>query len=71
MEVKGVAIAIRAGGNKAENENLVKTITHFLGHLEIPVIASFTAENIDTPEDLRNRPEILQAAYEFGINLKK
>ncbi|MCL1884248.1 MAG: flavodoxin family protein [Defluviitaleaceae bacterium] len=66
MGTKGVAIAIRAGGSKAENENLIKTITHFFGHLEIPTIASFTIEGIDTAEDLKNRAEILKEAYNFG-----
>jgi multimeric flavodoxin WrbA len=32
-DTKGVAVAVRAGGNKAENENIVTTIEHFLGHL--------------------------------------
>ena len=65
-DTKGVAIAIRAGSNKAENENLVNTIKHFLGHLNIPLVSSFTAEKIDTIEDLVNHPEILKNAYNFG-----
>jgi multimeric flavodoxin WrbA len=66
---RGVAVAVRAGGNKKENENLVHTIEHFLGHLEIPLAASFTAEGVDTIEDLENHPEILQRAYHFGNSL--
>jgi len=67
---KGVAVAIRAGNNKKENENLVNTIEHFLGHHGIPLIASFTAEGIDTLEDLDNKPHICNEAYLFGKNLK-
>lgn len=63
---KGVAVAVRAGRNKQENENLVGTIEHFLGHLNIPLISNFTVEGVDTAEDLANKPEILTAAYDFG-----
>jgi len=66
---KGVAVAVRAGGNKAENENLVKTIEHFLGHLNIPLVSSFTAEGIGTADDLMARPELLREAYNSGIEL--
>jgi len=65
-ETKGVAVAIRAGSNKVENEDIVRTIEHFLGHLNIPLISSFTAERLDTISDLLERPEILKEAYIFG-----
>jgi multimeric flavodoxin WrbA len=68
-KIKGVAVAVRAGRNKAENENLVHTIEHFLGHLNIPLISNFTAEGIDTAEDLTNRPELLKNAYDFGRSI--
>jgi len=67
--IKGVAVAIRAGRNKAENENLVHTIEHFLGHLNIPLISTFTVESVDTAKDLEAKPEILIAAYDFGKNI--
>jgi len=65
-KTKGAAVAVRAGGRKEENENLVNTIEHFLGHLEIPLVSSFTVERIDTIEDLEKRPEVLEEAYLFG-----
>ena len=68
-DTKGIAVAIRAGRNRKENENIVNTIGHFLGHLDIPLISSFTATGIDTKEDLDKRPEILLEAYEFGKNI--
>jgi multimeric flavodoxin WrbA len=67
---KGVAVAVRAGGNRSENENLVKTIEHFLGHLNIPFVSSLTAEGINTIDDLISRPELLREAYNFGSTLK-
>ena len=67
--IKGVAIAVRAGRNKEENNNLIKTIEHFLGHLDIPLISNFTVESIDTTEDLIAKPEILNNAYACGKNI--
>ena len=69
LKTKGVAVAVRAGKNKKENENLVDTIEHFLGHLNIPLISNFTVEGVDTAEDLKNKPEILRTAYEFGKSI--
>ena len=66
---KGVAIAVRAGNSKAEIMQLVRTVEHFLGHLEIPLIAQFTVEGINTPEDLAQRPQVLADAYAFGEEL--
>jgi multimeric flavodoxin WrbA len=68
---KGAAVAVRAGKNKQENLHLVHTIEHFLGHLEIPLIDSFTAEGIDTRDDLQNRPQVLDDAYAFGEELAR
>ncbi|MDR3050593.1 MAG: flavodoxin family protein [Oscillospiraceae bacterium] len=67
---KGVAVAIRAGLNKKENENLVHTIEHFLGHHDIPLVSYFTVEGLDSSEDLKTRPEVLQDAFVFGYSIK-
>ena len=67
--VKAAAIAIRAGSSKAENEKLVGTIEHFLGHLKIPMIKSFTVEKLDSIQDLEKRPDVLENAYNFGKKL--
>lgn len=66
---KGIAVAVRAGPNQKENQTLVHTMEHFLGHLDIPLLASFTAEGIDTREDLQKRPDVLAGAYRFGESL--
>ena len=63
---KGIAVAARAGGSKSENMNLIRTISHFSEHLEVPLIAHFTSEGIDSKKDLALRPDILSDAYEFG-----
>ena len=68
---KGIAIAVRAGQNKKENEHLVATIEHFLGHLDIPLLSSFTVEGIDKLSDLEERPEILARAFEFAKTIGK
>lgn len=67
--IKGIALAVRAGQNKQENENLVHTFEHFLGHLNIPLIANFTVEGVDTKDDLERKPEILTSAYNFGKSI--
>ena len=66
---KGIAVAIRAGNSKKENNDIIHTIEHFLGHHDIPLISSFTVEGLDTPEDLTNRPEVLQDAHRFGKSI--
>ena len=66
---RGVAVAVRAGGNKQENMNLVHTIEHFLGHLDIPLSSYFTVEGIDCENDLLQRPDTLTDAYVFGEKL--
>jgi multimeric flavodoxin WrbA len=68
---KGVAVAVRAGGNKQENLNLVHTIEHFLGHLDIPLISHFTVEGISSEKDLQLRPDLLADAYAFGKDLRQ
>ena len=66
---KGVAVALRAGGSRQENMDIVRTVEHFLGHLDIPMVAHFTVEGIETVEDLRGRPDVLRDAYAFGERL--
>ena len=68
-QTKGAAIAIRAGSRRAENEKLIGTFEHFLGHLDIPLVSNFTVERMDTVDDLRARPEVLTDAYRFGEKL--
>lgn len=42
---------------------------HFFGHLDIPLLSSFTVEGIDKLNDLDNKPEILKKSYDFGKSI--
>ena len=66
---QGVAVTLRAGPNKGESLHLVHTIEHFLGHLDIPLLAQFTIEGINTAADLAARPELSTDARTFGQSL--
>jgi Multimeric flavodoxin WrbA len=66
---QGIAVTVRAGPNKGESLHLVHIIEHYLGHLEIPLLAQFTVESINTAEDLVLRPEVLSDAHAFGKSL--
>lgn len=69
LNIKGVAVAIRAGNSKGESLNLIHTIEHFLGHLDIPTVSFFTVEGINNKEDLLAQPQILADAHTFGESL--
>jgi len=71
LSARGVAVAVRAGNSRAENLNLVNTIEHFLGHLDIQLASSFTVEGISSEADLLQRVEVLSDAYAFGKSLCK
>lgn len=43
---KGIAISIRAGSKKSENEEIIKSIEHYFSHLEIQPLKSFQLESI-------------------------
>jgi multimeric flavodoxin WrbA len=62
----GVAVVVRAGQSRKENENLIATIEHFLGHLDIPLKHQFAVEGISTVKDLKNNPSVLERASIFG-----
>ena len=67
----GAAVVIRAGQNKKENEKLLSTIEHFLGHLKIPLQYRFTAEGIDTEDDLVKNPVVMERAKNFADEIVK
>jgi multimeric flavodoxin WrbA len=60
----GVAVAIRAGSRKAENQHIIDTIEHYFGHLGIEPVARFTAERIDAISDFRK--EYIAEARQLG-----
>ncbi|MDR3001262.1 MAG: NAD(P)H-dependent oxidoreductase [Fibromonadaceae bacterium] len=66
IEKTGIVVAVRAGQNKKENKNLITTIEHFLGYLDIPLKYQFTIEGMSTEQDLKNNPSVLEKATDFG-----
>ena len=67
----GVAVAVRAGKTKEENQHIVHTFKHYFGHLEIQPIAVLTADGISSVSDIENDLTKLEEAYSLGRKLKK
>jgi multimeric flavodoxin WrbA len=65
----GIAVALRAGRSKAENQHIVDTFAHYFGHLGIKMVASLTVEGIATRSDLEGRDKELAKAYALGQNV--
>ncbi len=65
----GVAVAIRAGKDPAENQRLIETIERFYSLLQIRPVARLTVEGVSEVVDLRGRQEKLQEAYELGKSM--
>lgn len=66
----GVAVAVRAGNSREENQHIVDTFNHYFGHLEIQPIAVLTAEDIRSITDIENDQTKLEEAYNLGRKLK-
>ena len=66
----GVAVAVRAGISREENQHIVDTLNHYFGHLEIQPIAMFTAEGIRSITDIENDQTKLEEAFNLGRRLK-
>jgi len=66
----GVAVAVRAGNSKEENQHIVDTFKHYFGHLEIQPIAALTAEGIRSIDDIEIDQTKLEEAFNLGRKLK-
>ena len=66
----GIAVAVRAGKSKEENQQIVDTFKHYFGHLDIQLIAMLTAEGIRSISDIENDQTKLEEAYNLGLRLK-
>lgn len=62
----GIALAIRAGRSKEENEHIVDTFEHYFGHLGIRPVGSLTVEGVEHPPDLKERSDVLEEAFALG-----
>jgi multimeric flavodoxin WrbA len=65
----GLAVAIRAGRSKGENQHIVDTFEHYFGHLGITMAGSLTVEGIDTPSDIENSRLETERAFALGRNI--
>ena len=65
--IKGIAIAVRAGVRKQENEIILNSIEHYYGHLGIEPIVRISICETDTLDDLlqKHQKEIAEI-YELG-----
>lgn len=65
--IKGIAIAIRAGKRKEENEIILRSIQHYFGHLGIETVKTFSICETDSLEDLLSRHQTeLDELYQLG-----
>ncbi len=53
--IKGIAIAVRAGVNKQENELILNSIQHYFGHLGIDTIERISICETETPTELKEK----------------
>ena len=68
---RGIAVAIRAGKSKGENQRLLATMEHFFGHLGIQMTASLTAEQIEGLTNMLSKADKHEEAYCLGQRLVK
>ncbi|MGN0805047.1 MAG: flavodoxin family protein [Candidatus Coproplasma sp.] len=68
--IKGVAIAVRAGVRKAENDLILNSIQHYFGHLGIETVERISITETDTLNDLleKHQKEI-QRVFSLGKRL--
>jgi len=51
-QIKGIAIAVRAGVRESENELILNSIEHFFGHLDIETVKRISVCKTDSLNDL-------------------
>ncbi|MBD3340546.1 MAG: GNAT family N-acetyltransferase [Candidatus Lokiarchaeota archaeon] len=66
---RGIAIAIRAGSTRNENQHILDSINHFYSHLGIKNIGNICVESINDISDLISQEEMLTKAYFLGANI--
>lgn len=63
----GISVAVREGKTERENINIINSIEHYFGHMEIVPIASIAITQTSTLNDLlNNHQKEIQEAYELG-----
>jgi multimeric flavodoxin WrbA len=66
---KGISVAIRAGKSERENLHIIESIEHYYGHLGIIPISSLTVSGVETINDLMDKEDVINKAYEIGKNI--
>ncbi len=71
-EIKGIAIAVRAGVRQAENDLILNSIEHYFGHLGIETVKRISICQTDTLNDLlTNHQNDIESVYNLGKNIRK
>lgn len=70
--VKGIAIAVRAGVRKQENEFILNAIQHYFGHLGIETVQRISVTQTDKLDDLIcNHSKEIEQVYALGKSLSQ
>lgn len=71
-EIKGIAIAVRAGVREQENELILNSIQHYYGHLGIKTVKRISICETNTLDDLlEKRKEAIEQIYKLGKDIIK
>ena len=69
-EIKGIAIAIRAGTHAEENELILNEISHYYGHLGIQTVKRISICGVDCLNDLlQKHSEAIQEVVQLGQHI--
>lgn len=69
-EIKGIAIAVRAGVREAENELILNSIEHYYGHLGIKTVKRISVCETDSLEDLLTKhKDTIEKVFQIGRNI--
>lgn len=69
-EIKGIAIAVRAGKNEKENEKILDSVDHYYGHLGIKPIKRFSVTEVNELNDLKKKEEIIKEIHHYITQIK-
>ncbi len=70
--IKGIAIAVRAGVRKQENELILDAISHYFGHLKIETTERISVCQTDKVSDLlQNHQAEIQKIFDLGKRIGK
>jgi len=68
-QIKGIAVAVRAGKTQKENDLILNSIDHYYGHLGIIPFKRFSVTEVDTLGDLLSKPDLINEIYDFALQI--